>query len=1111
MVEDALNAANQQGKLPVVGDDLQAGADFIGKVRTELDKLFVEVEKVNGGKLPDVAAIDAMLKTELGKALDRAGANPSGLSVALTCTLKPAEITSVVPTIKTGTGDTTYEYVVLAVGKNAGADVDTMPGAVQSATNMATLSADDYNTITWGTTSAAHEYKVLRKKGSGWTVLATQTASDTTFEDKGGAGTAYVGELPTTKAVIDVCPGVQIYDVEGVVLRVDLGTGKVDPVDGCKDDGTKKCIENTIPLDIGVPGLAIRPAKAGDGGGLTTKVGWRVHLAVALDKSDGLSLLTEDKAAPELQVGLSVDLTTALKAELAFLQVGITKESTGPAFAAAFQIDLKSGDAGGKLGLSQLLGAEAFTDLVEVQLDFTLDVDWQLRATADAALPGLQANLVMSWDQTVKASTIGATELAEFTIGFEDVSIDAGGFLTKVIDPIVKEIKKITGPVQPIIDTLYAPIPVISDLSQMAGGPAVSLVTLAKTFSTLANGPDLTFVDTVAAVITFVNELPTPKAGESMLVPIGSFEVNAAQAWNVQVTPDTGRKLIKDNSRAYNKRNADGTYTAPSTANTQDDAAPKKQVDSVSNNPSLTQKKPGQTKAIAEGAGFELPLLDEPSLAFDLIMGGDIDLVTFNSGDLGLAFTWRQAFGPVYAPPPVFITLSGSASVTAHIEAGFDTYGLRKVFEEGLTGTTGPAILNGLYFRSTGDDGAPLPVVSFYGEIAAGAAVSAVIVTVGLEGGVSLTINLAWNDPNSDGKFRLFEFGQAALTNPLCLFQMSGRIGLFLRMYITIGVSPFSVSFDITLADITLLDFSVKPDCTPPPPKLGGVSGDTLVVFAGALGKGSIRGHTAWDNTSGGYGDDVVKVTQLHTFAPDGTATKAGVKVEMLGITESWSNPGITRVVVDGRTYDHSMKVTFLGDGDRSKTSKASEVVPTGGFTLDTVVLGSSKADVVKTGSGRSVVDGGTGNDTISLSDAPGGSPTWVAGGGGNDSVSTGNRDVVAAGDSTLGGYTTRSLELTRADGASPAKVTVPGVVDWTKLTAPGDGELSTDGDDRVAVGRGENTSFGGAGNDSVAVAPTPRWSRRRPTSRRRTPSCSAPAVTLPRAARPTTPSGPAR
>jgi len=41
------------------------------------------------------------------------------------------------------------------------------------------------------------------------------------------------------------------------------------------------------------------------------------------------------------------------------------------------------------------------------------------------------------------------------------------------------------------------------------------------------------------------------------------------------------------------------------------------------------------------------------------------------------------------------------------------------------------------------------------------------------------------------------------------------------------------VSFDFTLADITLLDFSLQPYCTPPPPKLGWNHGGVLYLFAG--------------------------------------------------------------------------------------------------------------------------------------------------------------------------------------------------------------------------------------------------------------------------------------
>ena len=178
----------------------------------------------------------------------------------------------------------------------------------------------------------------------------------------------------------------------------------------------------------------------------------------------------------------------------------------------------------------------------------------------------------------------------------------------------------------------------------------------------------------------------------------------------------------------------------------------------------------GPTSASAK-AGFSFPVFENPGSLFNLILGGDVDLVKFDSGPLTLAFDWRQQFGPVYAPPPVVITLHGSASVTLHIVAGFDTYGIRKAFEKARAGELdlggiGEAILQSLFFYTTDDSGKPLPVVSFTGEIAAGAAVSAVIITVGIEGGVGLTVSFLWNDPNHDGKFRISEFLQAAAQQP---------------------------------------------------------------------------------------------------------------------------------------------------------------------------------------------------------------------------------------------------------------------------------------------------------------------------------------------------------
>ena len=189
------------------------------------------------------------------------------------------------------------------------------------------------------------------------------------------------------------------------------------------------------------------------------------------------------------------------------------------------------------------------------------------------------------------------------------------------------------------------------------------------------------------------------------------------------------------------------------------------------------------------------------------------------------------------------MVIGGGASVTLRIAAGFDTYGIRRAIETG----DGAQVLDSLYFKTVDNNGVPIPVVQFTGYLEAGASVSIGILEVGVVGGIKLTVGFYWNDPNGDGKFRLFEFGAAVANNPICLFNVGGELSLYIKVFVVIGFSPFSVSFDFTLVNIKLLDFSFKPNCTPPPPRLGGTQGGVLYVFAGKFGGAGPRGNAAWD------------------------------------------------------------------------------------------------------------------------------------------------------------------------------------------------------------------------------------------------------------------------
>ncbi|MFE9201453.1 hypothetical protein [Micromonospora sp. NPDC007230] len=858
-------------------------------------------------------------------------------------------------------------------------------------------------------------------------------------------------------------------------VRIKLTSAKGDPSagGGCQTG----CAEANVPLDLGIPGLSLK-AKKGAADGIKAKLGWKLHLDLVLDRDEGFYIPTHDgDATPEVQIGGSFDTTGDLAAQLAFIQVNATKQGTDPLVRAYFGIDLK-GSPGEKSCFDPTVTADCTADpdakltlaefgdlgsLLATDLTAKVDIDWKLAAVVNtgdevgSALPGISARFGLKWGLEHKQGGLTATGDGVTTplkVTFTDIALDAGAFFDKILKPVVAKLKAVTGPLQPVIDTLYAPIPVLSDLSKATGGPDITLVWLAKTFSTLNGGPKLDFVDTVRAVITFVNRIPDCDSGCS--IPLGQFLVDPAKALTTEVSPASAESLIK----------RDDPFTQAKSA-----SEVKAKVDDAAGDDGeklFTPKNAGE-KSNAEKTGFSFPIFDNPGSLFGLLLGQDVELVSFDSGPLALGFSWRQSFGPVYAPPPVLVTLSGSASVTARFIAGLDTAGIRHAVEAATDGTKLDAVslLDGLYFKTADSTGKPVPVVTLRGEIGAGAEVSVLIVKVGIQGGIRLTVGFSWNDPNNDGKFRTSEFLQALLVNPICLFTTSGQLSVFLKVYVTIDLFLFSKTFDFTLVDATLLDFRAQPDCTPPPPELGGTVGDTLVVFAGKFGKKDQRGDKAWDNTAGTYAGDVVKVYALH-YADAGTEGASddfdGFAVEALGRKQEFLNPSLTRVVVDGRGYEVadaskvSLSVLLLGDGDTS-----GDGTKTSSFDKTAVVLGSDGKDQIRTGTGPAYVDGRGGDDVIVTAEASG-AVSRVAGGPGKDSITTGDGNDVVAGDSGLGGTDRAATTVHTSVGDK----TLTGLVDWTTLTDPTAG--SGGEDDHVTVGHGASRVYGNGGDDVLGV-----------------------------------------
>ncbi|MCX2947152.1 calcium-binding protein [Lentzea sp. NEAU-D7] len=981
MIERALRTAAFDGKLPLVGDDVQQGADKFGQLRAKIQEAMTKLP--GGGRVNNTGELTTWVNDHLKPAVG------SAVSVGFTCdaTLQPATEAKATAQGTAGAKKYVYGVVASAQGKDA-------PPALAEVTNGADpLTGDNFNRITWKKSQYATGYKIIRKtdpNANDWVVIKGDLGADAVlFDDKNTPnGPAYVPA--TTNPKLTDCPAAaSLADITGAAFTFDVCDGDV-----FGNDCDKETLALESPLDIGIPGLSLKAAPGAPE--MKAALAYHLHVKAGVDKSSGFYVATKDGPNPELGVKLSFTLPDAMKARLAFLDVNLTQHAGGATdlFNGMFVVDLhKKGQAAcyencgpandDRITLADLADVGQVTD---VSLKAKAGIDWDFDVSA-GPLPGVNGWFHLKWEWNAFGGKPGD---GTPEIAFNNVQLNAGKFLGQVLKPIVEKIALFTKPVQPIIDQLYAPIPVLSDLSRAVGGGDVNLVTIAKEFSTIAGGPELEFVDKVLRAIQLIGKI----SQNGGAIDIGSFAVLGDKAKTTTNSPDNAASLIDTNK----------IDLAPGDLASKIDASA------------------GGAKVVSEGeegnkAGFTFPILKEPAKLFGLIMGQDVDLVRFDSGPLRLGFSYSQSFGPVYAPPPVLVTISGSASVEARFRAGFDTFGIRKAVESGKPAS----VLDSIYLVTQDESGKPLPVVTFRGELAAGAAVSVVLIEVGIKGGVALTINLTWADPNNDGKFRFFEFSKVALNNPMCLFNMDGRLSLFLKVYITLGFSIFSVSFDFTLADITLLDFSVKPDCSPPPPVLAHKAGTTLVLHMGDNDIGK-RDHPAWTANDN---EEKWTITQL---VKDGGGFD-GFAVSALGFREEFRDPNLTKVVGNATGDEGKRIIVFQGDGDKSgavNDAKA-EAQP---FDKDVEVTGGDGDDSVKTGIGRSVVHGGPGKDQITTGDlaaAFGGKGTATVTGGDGDDVIT-----VGGADDTVGG------------GA---------------------------GKDRIAAGLGKNRIDGGPDDDNIGIA----------------------------------------
>jgi hypothetical protein len=161
----------------------------------------------------------------------------------------------------------------------------------------------------------------------------------------------------------------------------------------------------------------------------------------------------------------------------------------------------------GRIGFMTAKVADAIdpTQKTKFHGDFTLDVTGagfanpKLNGAADVNLmltasfgtgvippsqpvfPAVNSNFHMHWDfgdanPDASASSFGNAP----TVEFNQVQLELGSFLSKVLGPVVDTVQKATAPLRPVLAVLNFPLPVLSNLSNAIGQGDISLLTLAR-------------------------------------------------------------------------------------------------------------------------------------------------------------------------------------------------------------------------------------------------------------------------------------------------------------------------------------------------------------------------------------------------------------------------------------------------------------------------------------------------------------------------------------------------------------------------------------------------------------------------------------------------------
>lgn len=772
-----------------------------------------------------------------------------------------------------------------------------------------------------------------------------------------------------------------------------------------------------MALDFGLPNLDLDLLATAN---VSTNVNAAFNFTAGIDAS-GFYLET---AAPGtlFTFNTTTAISTTLNAPVRFVKLPYRMSddnSPRSSVTANFDILMMDPDASGKLRSAELTG---FPDVVDATVAGQAAVNVWLTSdlNTSAALPKIFTNLTLGWNYTspqmVNADDTNATFGQTPTLALNECSMNVKSFYQSFATKLLGTIGDVTAPLQPLIDVLTTPIPLLSDLGE----------------------DDYTMLDLMGAT---ENEI----AAIEGLTALGQLRSLAATS--------TVADSVWWGTGSYVYQGGD--------LRTQTLASLTRGTTKVALAPPA-----GLTPFITSAAaidGLRFPILEDGLVVADVLMGQQADLFSYRAGVVEIEEEF-QSYYPVLGP--VGITLGGIVGVKTQFGFGFDSQGIYDYFAAGA-GADPDLLFNGFYAMTLDENGNAYTGILLYAGITAGLEANLGFASAGVEGDITAEISMYLDDQLGDAMGRIR--GNVLIATPLDdLFYASGRLTAGLRAYLEIGISPFAVGFEFESPRVTLINFdSLNSDV---PVLASPVDTTALVLNIGNRSAQRVYGDLDdraeefyITGSSGsieidGFGHSPNFATPTKITGHAGLRGDSLVLAKDVPVAVEFHGGDGPDILVGGASGDY-----LYGDAGPDR------LVGNAGFDA---LEGGEGNDFLSGGSGVNMLDGGPGDDTVSWDDAVAHITMDLRSGvftgqAGMDVLTSVERYIGSSWDDTMDGSEGFDGLLDGHDGND--LIRGHGGADFLKGGSGEDDVQGGAGDDLISGGPGADVLDGGDGQDALS------------------------------------------